>query len=225
MSRAAAAALLLACAGVLTWAGARADAAWQFFAAETITAKMVAAGNITPAGIDQAAGRVEQALARLPANPAYLDLAGHLHGLRAAQPGVVGEQRRQALQASAQHYRQALAARPLWPYGWANLLAVKDQLGEADNEFDQALNRAAATGPWEPRVQLQVVRSGVRYWDALGQPERRLVEQTMRDALSVQPREAFEIARLYARPDLVCDQVTRTGQPQIDRWCNHVQAG
>jgi len=198
----------------------RANAAWHFFAAESITGQMFEAKVFTPEGIDRAAAHLGKSLARFPNNPDYLDLRGYLREQQAGLPGVVGRQRRDLLESAAEDYRSALAVRPLWPYSWANLLSVKDKLGQVDSEFNSAINRAAETGPWEPRVQLQIVRSGLRYWDELRRPTRALVQAKMADALRVQPREAFVIARFYGRPDLVCG--LDTNQPQIKRWCESV---
>lgn len=218
----AALAAILGCTAVLAWAGLRADAAWHDFAARTIIGNVTRAAAIDPAGLDAAAARIDRALARFPRHPDYLDLAGQLKALRAGQPGVVGRERSEWLEAGAGDHRRALAERPVWPYSWAALLSVKDALGQADSEFVNAMYRATATGPWEPRVQLQVFRSGIRYWDELGSKERELIRRVSADALHVQPREAFEIARFYARPDLVCG--VAPDQPQIERWCTSVSS-
>lgn len=198
------------------------DAAWHVFAAKTFIGNVTRAEAIDPAGLDAAAGHTDRALGRFPRHADYLDLAGQLKALRALQPGVVGRERREWLEAAAGDHRRALAQRPMWPYGWAALLSVKDALGQADSEFVNAMYRATATGPWEPRVQLQVLRSGIRYWDELGSNEHELIRRVAADALHVQPREALEIARFYARPDLVCGVVP--DQPQIEHWCTSVSS-
>ena len=211
---------MLACASVLVWAGLRTTAAWQYFAAETITKNVYEAGEFTSAGLDAAEARLDKAMAHFPRNPDYLELAGLLKQLRANLPGAVGRERRELLEAAAADHRSALEVRPLWPYSWVNLLSVKDKLGELDSEFNTAMKRAAETGPWEPRVQLQLIRSGVRWWDQLLTPERELVREAVQRALGTQPRQVFEIVQFYLRPDLVCGQ--DTGQRQIKRWCNEV---
>ena len=83
-----------------------------------------------------------------------------------------------------------------------------------------ALEKAASLGPWEPRVQLQVVDSGLRYWGKLGRTERELVQQKVLDALKVQPRKVFEIVKSYGRPDLICNE--EETHAQIKRWCEAV---
>lgn len=215
-------AAILGCTAVLAWAGLRADAAWHDFAARTIIGDVTRADGIDPAGLDAAAAHSDRALARFPRHADYLDLAGQLKSLRARQPGVVGRERREWLEAAAGDHRRALAERPVWPYSWAALLSVKDALGQVDSEFVNAMYRATAIGPWEPRVQLQVLRSGIRYWDELASKEHELIRRVLADALHVQSREAFEIARFYARPDLVCG--VAPDQPQIERWCTSVSS-
>jgi hypothetical protein len=219
-AKAAPAVLVLACTALLAWALLRTNAAWNFFAAETIAEHMYEAGEFPTASLDAAQARLDKALARYPGNPDYLGLAGNLKELRASQPGVVGLEHRELLEAAAQDYRDALAVRPLWPYTWVNLLSAKDKLGQVDSEFNTAMHKAAETGPWEPRVQLQLLRSGVRHWEQLRRPERDLVQATAASALQSQPREVFEVARFYFRPDLVCG--AESPQPQIEKWCAQV---
>ncbi|NND55884.1 MAG: hypothetical protein HKN57_01395 [Xanthomonadales bacterium] len=217
------AALVLFSLIILGWAGLRANAAWNFFAAQSITERMHEADAFTQAGIVDAQSYLDRALSGFPNNPDYLDLAGHLQELRANQAGVVGSEREALLESAAANYRASLIQRPRWPYGWARLLAVKDQLGQIDAEFKTAMNRAAQTGPWEPRVQLQIIRSGMRYWDRLSRPERELLREKTADGLKMRPREVFQLARRFSRPDLVC--LDGVDQPQIERWCTGVMPG
>ena len=81
--------LIILCLTILFWASQRATAAWQFFAAETITQNMHAKA-FTAVGLEQATARVNKALERFPNNPDYLGLAGHLKELGANLPGVLG---------------------------------------------------------------------------------------------------------------------------------------
>jgi hypothetical protein len=214
------AALVLLCAMILAWSGARAQAAYHFFAAQASTERMLETTNSSGGSLADVQRHLDTALARFPGNPDYRDFSGGLKELRARQPGVLGAERAALLESAADDYRASLRVRPLWPYSWVNLLSAKDKLGQVDSEFNRALNRAVETGPWEPRVQLQVLRSGLRQWDALTSGQRALVRDQLASALQVQPRGAFEIARFYARADLLCPM--ESGQPQIERWCKPV---
>lgn len=204
---------------VFAWAALRANAAWHFLAAQSISAPLFETGAVRQADIDSADQHLQRTLARFPNNPDYLDLSGRLKELRAGQPGVVGREGRELLQAAAGDYRQALAVRPLWPYSWANLLGVKSRLNEVDAEFRRALLRSVETGPWEPRVQIQVLESGLQHWDSLGRAERMLVQQQLAAAVSVQPRPVFERVRVFGRADLLCP--LRVPQPQIEQYCEN----
>jgi hypothetical protein len=213
-------ALIAVTLAILGWSIMRANAAWHFLAARSITESMYESGEFTGAGIEEASVHLSLALMRFDNHPDYLALAGHLRELQAGLPGSVGRERRQYLETAATYYRRAITARPLWPYSWANLLSVKDKLGQVDEEFNRAMSRAVETGPWEPRVQLQVIRSGLRQWDVLQTAERSIVRHKLGDALSTQPREVFGIVRDFGRPDLLCH--LETDQPQIERWCENV---
>ena len=205
---------------ILTWALLRANAAWHFFAAQTIAEPLFEAGNGDAAVFEATQSHLDTALKRFPNNPGYLDFAGRLQILRTGQTGVVGAERRALLESAAGNFRQALAVRPLWPYSWVNLLTTKDKLGQVDMEFNRALTRSAELGPWEPRVQLQVINSGLRYWGKLGSAEKVLVQQKVLDALKVQPSNVFAIVKDYGRPDLVCGM--ENTYIQIEQWCEMV---
>lgn len=205
---------------VLTWAGFRVNAAWHFFAARSYVSNMIETGDVTQVLIDNANHRIALALRRFPRQPDYLDLAGRIQHLQASRPGVVGKIRRKSLETAADYYREALSVRPLWPYSWANLLGVKDALGEIDDEFKLALERSIQTGPWEHRVRNQVLTSGLRHWDKLAVRERDMVQNKIMDGLQAQPGKVFEIVRSFGRPDLICDD--GSDYRQILQWCKTV---
>lgn len=212
--------VILILLGVFSSAGLRANAAWHFFAAQSIAAPLFETGVGSAAVFDESQLHINKALGRFPNNPDYLDFSGRLLVLEASQPGVMGSERRELLESAARVFRQALEVRPLWPYSWANLLSAKDKLGQVDIEFNLAMNRSAELGPWEPRVQMQVVETGLRYWSRLGGAERTLVQQKVLDALKVQPREVFVTIKDYGRADLVCG--VRDTHVQILKWCEEV---
>jgi hypothetical protein len=205
---------------VFVWALLRVNAGWHFFAAQTIAEPLFEAGTGDVAVFESTESHLNIALKRFPNNPDYLDFAGRLKLLQTGQVGVMGAERRELLESAADNFRLALTTRPLWPYSWVNLLTAKDKLGQVDIEFNTALTRSAELGPWEPRVQLQVVDSGLRYWSRLGSAERALVQQKVLDALKVQPRNVFAIVKDYGRADLVCGE--QGTYAQIRRWCEQV---
>ena len=83
-----------------------------------------------------------------------------------------------------------------------------------------AVARSAETGPWTPRVQLQVVESGLRNWERLPAGGQKIVRNKVADALAIQPRQVFEVVRNYAMPELVCG--VESGHRALERWCETV---
>lgn len=211
--------IILGLVFVLAWASARTYAAWHFLAAQKISGALFESGET--AGLVLVDTHLQKALRTFPTNPDFLDLAGQLQEFRSGQPGVVGAEYRQLMNNAAEYYRAAIANRPLWPYSWANLLGAKSRLGEVDEEFRVALSRCADLGPWEPRVQLQVLESGLLYWGSLSKSDRSLVESKMADAVTVRPREVYQLVRGFGRADLLCPLAeSQPGrQPQIDQYC------
>lgn len=59
--------------------------------------------------------------------------------------------------------RSAVVRRPASAFAWANLAAVKAQLGSIDGEFAAAFARAFSLGPYELRVQRQLLGILLRY--------------------------------------------------------------
>jgi len=95
-------------------------------------------------------------------------------------------------------------------------------LGEVDAEFRLTLSRCAETGPWEPRVQLQVLESGLHFWEQLGGKEHALVAQVLANAVTRQPREVYELVHEFHRADLLCP--LNIPQPQIENYCRSALA-
>lgn len=209
--------LMAFCGFVVLWSVVRAHAAWSEARAWTVAGDMLASDRADAEDVDHARALLAPALARFPRHPVQLELDGQLLETRASLPGSVGRERTEALEEAALRYRQSLVTRPLWPHAWSLLLGVKSQLGQIDGEFRLALERTTTTGPEERRPQLQVIEAGLRHWSRLAGGERDLVRDTAQAALVVQPREVFELAQRYERPDLVCGAASH--HAAIGRWC------
>lgn len=197
--------LIIGCATVLALASLRAAAAWQLRAAERLAAPALEAGAGDPGQLASALAHLDRALAFRGADADVLDLASRLRHLQATRPGVAGAERRRLLQAAAHDQRRALALKPLWPYGWAELLQIKADLGEIDGEFRRALRRSTDLGPGEPPVQLAVLDGGLRHWPRLGASDQEVILVTLDRALRMQSRETGALIRRHGRQDLLCN--------------------
>lgn len=95
------------------------------------------------------------------------------------------------------HYRQSIAVRPVWPYAWINLALVKYQLGEIDEEFQQALYKANKLGAWEPDVQRLIIDISLSRWNVLTLEERDFVLNIIAKSLRhTVPRHSYRILKL-----------------------------
>jgi hypothetical protein len=108
---------------------------------------------------------------------------------------AAGRKRRRALE----YYRRAAVLRPTWPYTWVNIAQAKLSLAEIDQEFREALGRAADLGPWEPEVQLTVGELGLATWHLLPPETRRIITVSLKKGLRLKPqqliRAAFDLDR------------------------------
>ena len=147
---------------------------------------------------------VEVALSYYPNRPEYLDSKGQLLEYLVDLPGTSGKERKSTLRDVTEIYQTAIKQRPLWPYSWINLLNVKDKLGEIDGEYLKAFNRSNELGPWEPKIQMRLIRSGLKHWAKLQESQRQQTIMVIERAMKRQPSLVFELIQSYNRPDLVC---------------------
>jgi hypothetical protein len=206
--------------GFIVWAGLSSWASLQHKRANAQVTALLSGQPVTAENTVAALESINGALRFFPRHPVYLDLKGQILEYSADLPGLPGRERKQILEEAAVQYRGAIARRPLWPYSWSNLMSVKDKQGNIDGEYIKAFERSAELGPWEPRLQLQLIRSGLAHWPELGARQHELVSEVIDRAIQRQPGEMFAMIRAFNRPDLVCDQYPE--QPRIQRYCRQV---
>lgn len=114
------------------------------------------------------------------------------------------EARNRLLDEAAEQYRQALKVRPTWPYFWANLVVAKAERGIFDGEFRKAVRRTVETGPWEPRVQLQLARVDFLEQQRLDRRSREYIDQVIRNALKTQPLKVYRLAADLQQLPRIC---------------------
>jgi len=104
-------------------------------------------------------------------------------------------------------YRTAARARPSWPITWLALARVKARLGSLDSDFDAALARGTALGPWDPRTQELALGLGLPLWDRLSPQARGTVLGALRRGLTLQPAQTLARALRAGRQDLATPMV------------------
>lgn len=135
--------------------------------------------------------------------PDLANARANIQLLRIQEAPVWEPEAKTAREQAAQRLRATLAARPTWPHTWADLAAVKFRLAQLDAEFFQALERAAALGPWEPAVQATVVDLGLAAWILLPESTREIVQATLERGLQHQATNMIDLAIRHQRVDLL----------------------
>jgi hypothetical protein len=120
--------------------------------------------------------------------------------LGAAQARNVLATRHRALVA----HQQAVALRPLWPYGHARLAQAALRAGRLDAQMAGALTQAARLGPWRPGINRRVGEVGLIAWPSLDQATRVLVEAHLRRAMGFSRSDEARLQQL-------ADQLGREG--------------
>ena len=121
------------------------------------------------------------AIALMPESAEFRETLGNTWFARALLPDVKAsyEERTADMGRAADAYRAALARSPSSAYTWGNLMLAKGELGQFDEEFTNAMARAAALAPYEPTVQVMLVSAGLAGWNRLPEASRRIVAQTI----------------------------------------------
>jgi hypothetical protein len=177
-----------------------ADVAWQ--PARTALTHWEAAGTAPAAGSLERA-RASLALARAldPLNPRYVQESARVREWSAVGLPPWENETGARLEASLAGYRAAIARRPAWPYAWAGLARAKLRLLQLDGEFERAVERSGALGPWEPEVLLALTEIGLLAEPLLSEAAGARVAAATERALRQQPRKVIRLAARLGRAD------------------------
>lgn len=131
----------------------------------------------------------------------YLDRLGRVESWAAVgQPPAGAES---AHRAALEHYRQALAVRPNWPYTWVGLVESKVALRQFDGELDHAFKHALALGPWRIGVNRDLARIGLQAWPQLNPAQRLVTLQSVSRAAAFSVQERQQVLVLAEQNDLL----------------------
>ncbi|NND43879.1 MAG: hypothetical protein HKN58_01050 [Xanthomonadales bacterium] len=159
--------------------------------------------------LERGLGFLDDAERRAGPHPDVHDRRGQMYYWAAMNQADAGLERGQMLERAAEEYRASLALRPMWPYTWANLAVVKAEAGIFDREFRTAVRRTVETGPWEPGVQLQLIRVDFAEQQRLDRQSRALIDTMLVRAAQRQPDRVARLAARYGQTARLC------GMPQF----------
>lgn len=145
-----------------------------------------------------------------PRNPGVLEGLGVLHERRAAS--------RDMLLYARDYFARSLEVRPASPYAWANLAAVRYELGDTGAAFEGALVRAVELGPWEPEVQRVVADVGLAVLEEVQPATRAAIERAVGFAMRRDPVATLQVAERRGRLDVACRHVAGNRRVTDAKW-------
>lgn len=160
---------------------------------------------------------LEEAVARDPKNASLHEMLGQVSLFTRADGSAD-----QAIEGFA----KALHARPSSPYSWAGLVEALYQKGDTGARFEQAIQRAARTGPWEPIVQRTIADYGLAVWDDVSPSTRNEIERLVANGMARDAGEILQISLRRGRLGVACSHLghsTRT-DPKWTQLCQSTGA-
>jgi len=137
----------------------------------------------TQASLDHAYSNIRKARNFAPDFPQYIEYDALIRKWHASSINFLPEENpEQAAQALIRQtlglYEELLVQSPTWPYAWSSYAHTKVLLGEVDEKFAFALDRAFYYGPWESQVQYEIINAGLGAWSKASLETKKLVFKT-----------------------------------------------
>jgi tetratricopeptide (TPR) repeat protein len=139
-----------------------------------------------------------------PHNPDLLERMGTLYYWK-ANISVMLPEILVARQKALDYYWKAVKQKPTTALTYANIILVKDLLGQYDTQFQMALQQATILSPWEPFIQSVVVEIGLSAWQQLSKKGQSIVLATIeRGIKSGQATQMSALLKKYQKESSVC---------------------
>jgi len=119
---------------------------------------------------------IDRAIAYMPNNASFHNTLALLHEFRAFRMEGKGLRRLLQIIKAKMQFRIAIKASPAWVYPWMNLARIKSQIGQYDDEYVQAYERAIALGPWERDTMPVLIALGLNAYSSLNKAQQLRVD-------------------------------------------------
>ncbi|BBP44486.1 hypothetical protein [Thiosulfativibrio zosterae] len=106
-----------------------------------------------------------------------------------------------------QGYRSQTKITPLWPAAWLNLVSIKIELSEYDQEFYNAFSMAEQTANQNPEVSSRITILGVQAWKNLDNPTKTKVLKNIITEAGLSKKNSQDLKPLlqaYKMLDISC---------------------
>lgn len=109
------------------------------------------------------------------------------------------ENREQALQA----FREQTLITPQWPKAWLNVLAVKIELNQYDDEFYNAFTMAKTTANQNPEVSTQFTLLSIQAWSNVNNPTKNQILKNITHEASLGKKQSKDLKPLLQAYNLL----------------------
>lgn len=149
-------------------------------------------------------GFTRKALSFSPNDPQLLQTAGAVYWWGAWQSRADTTASADLLEASLDHYRKSVAARPAWPDAWLYLASAKHWGEQWDDEFQRAFFKAWQLGGWRREIVWGLSELGLDSWSRLSSENRKRFQAVLERAANDSHRRLYELAAAKEMTFIVC---------------------
>lgn len=141
-----------------------------------------------------------------PHSPELLERMGTIYYWK-ANISVILPEVLLAHQKALSYYLQVVKQNPTAALTYANIILIKDLLGQYDAQFQIALEQATMLNPWEPFIQTVIVEIGLSAWKQLSKKSQSIVLATIeRGIKSGQVTQMSALIKKYQHESIVCNK-------------------
>ncbi|MFV3384128.1 hypothetical protein ACNFCJ_01485 [Pseudomonas sp. NY15364] len=140
-----------------------------------------------------------------------LDRLGRVYSWQYFRHPYALEEAAASRQSALEAYREAVLARPVWPYTWSRLAHAKLYQQAFDDEFAMAFEQAFQLGPWRNGVNSELATIGFAAWPQLSVQQREATLESARRAVAYGMGEAqyqLAVAQHTGRVVELCGSLT-----------------
>jgi predicted Zn-dependent protease len=158
---------------------------------------------------------LDEALSRDRRNPSLQEMLGRVSLAQSRDDAATDE--------AIARFTNALLQRPTSPFTWASLAEARYRKGDTGPRFQEALRRAAETGPWEPEVQQTVADYGLAVWDDVSPSTRSAIDRLVANGMARKAPEILQISARRGRLGVACAHLDRSKEAD-PKWAKLCQS-
>lgn len=150
---------------------------------------------------------IDRTIAYMPNNAAFHNTLALLYEFRAFRMQNKGIRRDLQVIKAIMQFRQASKLSPAWVYAWMNLAQIKSRIGQYDDEYVKAYERAIELGPWEKNTMPGLVELGLKAYASLSRAQQQRVDRYIDRVAAGEGRWLGSLLQARNTKDSVCESL------------------